>query len=600
MPTENPWPTRVFFALLLVPFTCVFPYIAPVNNPNENVRMYTTMAIVEEASLRIDTMMFRYGWVNDMARVPDRDGHGNHYFSVKGPAVSYAAVPFYWAFAKTAPIFGHPLPVQGSTQAVKDWWFRAATLLARLIVVQLPCFAFLVWFERWLRKTTDDPVLRLSAVAAMGLGTNYLAYALMFVSHALTAVTSFVAFAIITDELDRPREEPRPWSRPFVVGLLAGLTTMLEYQALILSVALTLYALFVFRRWRDASIFALGGVLNAIVVMVYQWRCFGNPLTPGYKSAENEAFAEWHRQGLYGIGRPSWEVFRNLSIHQTYGFFTTSRFMALAGLAIPFLLFVGWNDPARRRIRIVTSVWVATMVVLWVAISGALNWRGGWTVGPRFFGAAPPFFTFGAVCALESFARRGTTARAFARGLVGGFAVAGVCTLGLVALVYNSVPEEITHPLAEFALPLVRAGFVPHHLGELFGWSTTTFWYVAFGCAVLAALVPASWPAGDRGRTFALRAGTAAIVFASCMFAEFVDSKNGQPGPHSDELAKFAQAWEPPRRDFLTRLRAKAVSEGARNPCLWHALARRERTVGLIDDSYKDAARSRVPARTCP
>src|SRR5450631_916485 len=108
MPGQSPWPQRVFFALLLVPYTCVFPYIAPVNNPNENVRMFATMAIVEEGTLRIDTQMFRYGWVNDMARVPDRNGHGHHFFSVKGPAVTYAGVPFYWAFAMLAPRLGHP------------------------------------------------------------------------------------------------------------------------------------------------------------------------------------------------------------------------------------------------------------------------------------------------------------------------------------------------------------------------------------------------------------------------------------------------------------------------------------------------------------
>jgi hypothetical protein len=601
MPGRNALLRRVFFALLFVPYTCVFPYIAPVNNPNENVRMYATMALVEEATLRIDTMMFRYGWVNDMARVPDRDGHGNHYFSVKGPAVTYAGVPFYWAFAMIAPHFGHPLPADETRAPMREWWMRSATLLLRLVVVQLPCFAFLVWFERWLRKTTADPVLRFSAVAAMGLGTNYLAYALMFVSHALTAAVTFVAFALVTDELERPEPERRR-SRALLVGFLAGLATMLEYHALVLSVGLTIYALFAFRRWGQRGAYVLGGSVDAVVVMFYQWRCFGNPLTPGYKDAENEGFAEWHRQGLYGIGKPSWAVFRDLSFHQTFGFFTTSRFMALAGLALPFVLTAGIRDPGKRRMARTNAVWVAMMVVLWVAISGALNWRGGWTVGPRFFAAAPPFFTFGALCALETFAERGDRARALARGVVGGMAVAGVCTLGLVGLVYNSIPEEIVHPMAEFALPLARNGFVPHHAAELVGWRSPTFWYVAFGCAVGAAIAAASWPVrdgADRGRNGAVRAATAVLVFAGCMVAEAVTARPRVPGPASEALANFVHAWEPPERDYLTRLRARVVIDGRREPCLVYALVKKERGLGLFVEADNDAAHATVPASSC-
>jgi hypothetical protein len=614
------WAVRVFFALLFIPYTCVFPYVASCNNPNENVRLFETMAIVEQGTLRIDDIVERYGWVNDMARVPDRGGHGTHLFSVKGPAVSFAAVPLYWAFAHIAPRFGHPLPGLSSKPEVKAWWMRSSVLMLRVIVVQLPCFAFLVWFERWLRKTSDDPVLRLSAVAAMALGTNYLAYSLMFVSHSLAAATVFVAFAIITDELDRRLDRPgedvqMPASRPFLVGLLAGLATMLDYHAFVFSLGLTIYALVVFRSRRAAVIYSLGGAIDAAVVMLYQWRCFGNPLTPGHRWAETEDFAAWHRQGLYGIGRPSWAVFRDLGIHQTFGFFTTSRFMGLAGLAIPMLLFAGWDDPARKRLRMVTSVWVAMMLALWIAISGAANWRGGWTVGPRFFVLGPPFFTFGALAAFEPFAQRSERARAFARGLFGGFAVAGACTLGLVSLVYNSVPEDIGHPFADFALPLARAGFVPHHAGELFGWTGVTFWYVAFGCGVGAAILAASLPGASRAsperpdtsggqwRRSALRATVATIVVFSCVFAEFVDSRDGQPGPSSVELGKFPPAWEPPQRDFLTRLRMQAVAEGKQKPCMWRTLAERERTVGLLDQADVDLTRSaccppRSPSRT--
>jgi hypothetical protein len=198
MRKRTEWPIRLFFAFAFVVFTCVYPYKADLNNPNENVRVYTVMSIVERGTFRIDDMVDRYGWVNDMAKVTDAEGK-DHFYSVKGPALAYAGVPIYWAFRKIVPHFGHAAPTAESTQQEKVWWARAATITLRIVLVQLPCFAFLVWFERWLRPSTRDPILRLAAVAAVGLGTNYLAYSFMVVSHALDAVTSFLAFALLTN-----------------------------------------------------------------------------------------------------------------------------------------------------------------------------------------------------------------------------------------------------------------------------------------------------------------------------------------------------------------------------------------------------------------
>ena len=82
------------------------------NNPNENVHTYMTMSLVEQHTLRIDDIVARYGWVNDMARAPDKKTGEFHRYSVKGPAVSYAGIPAYWVFEKLAPHFKHPVPTK--------------------------------------------------------------------------------------------------------------------------------------------------------------------------------------------------------------------------------------------------------------------------------------------------------------------------------------------------------------------------------------------------------------------------------------------------------------------------------------------------------
>ena len=600
--TRTPRIVLVFFALAFVVFTCVFPYNAALNNPNENVRLYMTMAIVENHTFRVDKIVERQGWVNDMAKAPDPKVPGeDHYYSIKGPATGYAAVPFYWALTKLAPRFGHPVPTAQSSPEERAWWMRASTLVARIFVVQLPCFAFLVWLERWLRRTTEDTVIRLSAVAAAGFGTNYLAYSLMFVSHSLFAIAAFTSFAITTRErMLYADAKKRRLSRAFLVGFFAGLATLLEYHALPVSCGLAVYALFTFWRPTRLALFALGGLLDVAALMFYQWRCYDNPLTPGHKLAETQAFAAWHKQGFFGLGAPSWDVFRDLSLSHTFGFFGTSPFMWLGLLAIPFGVVLTYGTRRERRVRRLANVtWMLLMLVLWVAISCAVNWRGGWTVGPRFFGCAPPFFAFGAACALEWVARRGRAWRAIARGLAGGLALASVVQMGVVSLLFNSMPEDVTRPLPQIAIPLIRAGFVPHHAAELVGWISPVFWYVVLGCMGAATLLAALWPERDRWWTFVIRAAVVPLAFVLAVRPAFSEPGPDEPGDGTGTRRWFALGWEPAGRDRVSTLREQAERFGPRRPCLWYKLADVERLVELTAEAERDEKRATVARSEC-
>ncbi len=548
----------LFFALLFVVFTSVFPYLAAVHNPNENVRVYTTMAIVDDGTFALDAVVRRFGWVEDMAVVHGRDGVPHHY-SVKGPALAYAGVPVYWAFSRLAPHLGHARPTPESSVAEKAWWLRASTLVLRLFIVQLPCFAFLVWFERCLRgmttlRGTSDTVLRLATVAAVGVGSNFLAYALMFASHSLFGVATFACFAVITRERLRVADPAlRRTSSAFVAGFLSRLISLLEYQAFLVSLGLTIYALPTFRHPRRLVSFIAGAAVNAAALMFYQWRCFGGPLTTGHTMAESEAFAQMHSEGFYGIvlrgdrvGQIA-DVLRQLTLSHAFGFFGTSPFMWLGLLALPVALVLrGGRVRARREMIIAHASWLAVMLALFVAISAALNWRGGWVVGPRFFGCAPPLFGFGALCALEGVARRGPAWRTIARAAAAGLAAASALTIGFVSLHFNSVPEEVTRPLAQLSLPLARAGFVPHHIGEVFGVTSPTVWYVVCGCMLALPLVPGLLASGSRPRAYVARLALAALVFLVGIRPAFTEPDSDEGGDGGVGARCFlAQNWEP-------------------------------------------------------
>ncbi len=593
------WWVRAFFLLVALPLLGVSPYIGIINNPNENVRTYMTMAIVEDHTFRIDGVVRRFGWINDMARVPAHGKEPDHVYSLKGPAVSYAGLPVYWAFRKIAIWRGHAPPSETWKPDEREWWLRTATFTLRLFVVQVPCFFFLVWFERYLRTVTSDLSLRLSAVAAAGLGTNYIAYAQAYVSHALVAVAAFLAFALTETEL-RLVPQQRSKARAFWAGAFCGLATMLEYPAFPISVILAVWGLCAFYRPSRLALFVLGGMIDVLALMFFQWRCFGSPLSPGYKLAETQAFAVEHAKGLFGIVKPQWEAFKELSIDKGFGFFGTSPYMWLGLLAVPLALVFTFGSPHLRRIRRgATLVWLLTMLSLWLVIGGYLQWRGGWTVGPRFFGAAPPFFAFGATCALEKLARIGPFTRALSRGIAGGLAVASVITIGFVSLVYNTLPPDLLRPLADFALPLARAGFVAHHVMEWVGWNSPAFWYVAAIALVAAPFFAAVTRGKARALPYVTQVSVAALACWVALRPQFAGPKPGEPAERYD-LRPFVLYWEPHGRDRIASLRSEAERVGPRQPCLWYRVADLEELLGLHGEALRDGQRAATPLSKCP
>ncbi len=587
-------------ALLFLAFTCIYPYIGTVNNPNENVRTYMTMAIVEQRTFKIDKLVERHGWVNDMAKAPDKKTGESHLYSVKAPAISYAGVPFYWALTKLSPRYGTPVPEVGAPQAELQSWMRVTTFVLRLFAVQLPCFLFLIWFERFLRHYSNDPVLRMTAVVAAGVGTNYLAYSLMFASHAPFACAAFGSFAVITRERAQfPHDaRKRRLSRAFLAGFLAGLATLLEYHAFPVSGALALYALTTFYRPTRLVTFGVGAMLCAGALMFFQWRAFGSPLTPGHKMSENPAFAALLNQGLFGIGKPNFQVFKDISLSHTYGFFGTSPFMWLGFLAVPAVLFTRRGAAHERQQAIVaTAAWALTMFLLWLTVSAAINWRGGWTVGPRYLGAAPPFFAFGAIVAAEAFSGTSRLRRTLARGVCGGLALASVAQMGVLGALYNTIPENVTRPLPQFAIPLARAGFVPHHAGQLFHWTSPRTWFVVVGAMLVATLLAALWPHRDRVLSYLTRVvvfGAFAYLGLRPAFSEPLPAEGGDAG--ADARRSLTAAWEPPGRDHLTLLRPKAE----RRPCLWWAIADMERGLGRVAEADASEKRAGRPRAECP
>ncbi|MCS6901789.1 MAG: hypothetical protein RMJ98_19325, partial [Myxococcales bacterium] len=303
----------LFRGAVLVIFLTVFPFLPALNNPNENTRVYLTMALVDHGTFHLDPVVQRYGWTNDMAQVPD--GAGTlHYAAAKGPFMSYLGVPIYAMQRGILALLGQHPPGPQATAVEAAVWLKKTTLTLQFLGVHLPCALFVILLEKRLRRWSHDLSLRLTAVVAVGLGTNFLAYSLSFVSHAWSSIAAFLALDHIARERLRTGGDPEHASPcvALVAGFLAGFPTLLEYQGIVLSVILVLYGASIFRRCRTAPAFACGVLVDVAALMIFQWRSFGSPLRTGVLFMENPVFRASWSQGWLGFSTPQQEALLGL------------------------------------------------------------------------------------------------------------------------------------------------------------------------------------------------------------------------------------------------------------------------------------------------
>lgn len=534
----------LFRWLVLAVYLTVFPFLPALNNPNENTRVYLTMALVDHGTFRLDEVVRRHGWTNDMARVPDGDGRP-HYAAAKGPFLSYLGVPIYATQRGILALVGQGPPGPGAPASEAAAWLKKTTLVLQFFGVHLPCGLFLLALERRLRRWSADPTLRLAAVAAVGLGTNFLAYSFSFVSHAWSAVAAFLALDTIARERLRARADPRRASpaAALLAGLLAGLPTLLEYQGAVLSLILGLYGLSIFRRPRTSLLFVAGALVNGLALLLFQWKSFGSPWRSGVLFMENPAFRAGWAQGFLGFSYPRREALAGLLFDGGYGLFGTSPWLwlGLAGGLAPALAWGVGRGRRERQLQIVVATamfWALTLLMA----SGNM-WRGGWTIGPRYLGAAPGLLVVPGLALAEALARR--LGREPLRAAAGALSLASFLRGGAIGLLVVTLPESIVRPLPQIVVPFLRERVAPHHLLELAGIRGPWPWHLTAAAALGAVLVAVVASRGPRS-VRALRGGLAVILAAVLVIPAF----RMPPGVRDEGpavRALFRSLWVPVR-----------------------------------------------------
>ena len=544
--------TVVLGCLFAGAYLYAFPYQATLNNPNENVRFYMTAALVESGTYAIDAPRARWGWVNDAAI------HDGHVYSVKAPGTSLLGVPGYAAYTALCRSTG------------RAYDRSEALWVCRVTASILPTLAGIYLFYAFLRRRGYPPVLLLATTISVWLGSLLYGYGMLFVSHTLSAVVAFAAFAFLY-EVERGERRASLLSAA-AHGALAAAVTWFEYPGVVCSAALFGYALYALRGLPLRAAFVLGGVLPALSVMHFQRSAFGSAFTPGHRFVETAAFRAAHEQGLYGAVGPSAEALYGLLLDPGAGLFPLTPLCWFA--------LYGAVHLCRARQTRAAGVTVCALCVLSVlAIASMNNWRGGWTIGPRYLAVCVPFLGFAALHGLSQLAQR---APVWAEGAALGCSAAALVASGIPSAYYPHLPPELTRPLPQLFAPLIAHGFAPLNFGNVLGvWGGASMLPLLGIALVLlvCTLVSAEKPAAV--------GGIALLTAALCLLPLWIRPR-AEPGVQK-AVAFVTGRFFPSGHDLAARLHASLRAAGAvADPRDWESL----RQLYLAQGREREAAQA--------
>jgi hypothetical protein len=437
------------------------PWFGVLNNPNENVRIYMTRAIVEHGTFAIDRIIEEWGYVNDKATF---DGK---MYAGKGPGVSYIGVPAYWVHFRVNEILERTPSRQEITLVCRFGGTIPLTLL------------FLLAFARFTHRAPAADADRLAVFVALALGSTVLTYGGIFASHSLVAACLFGAHMCFTEERDA---HPRP-ALLFAGGFLLMTAVSLEYPGALGAAVVGLLALARSRRRAQLVAWSAAGMaIPLALIMLYHWRAFGGPFENPYSHLENPEFVQHVSGGFFGLDTLSGTAF-----HGSYFAPGNGLFWFLPWTLVPVvgLVFARWI-PRLRPAALETALMV---IVYSVFITMVENWRGGWTAGPRYIVPVVPFLAWYALQLLGALreTRGGTPVLALMLGLV----AVSQLNCGISAAVFPHYPEVVTNPIREVGVYFLERGYTVRGIASAMGMSGIWSWIplaLAHGAALAAVL----------------------------------------------------------------------------------------------------------------
>lgn len=446
---------------LLVWFSCAW-FGSWEFNPNNAVRMFATLSLVEQGDATIDEFA---------PLTIDKARFGDHYYSDKAPGMTVLGIP--------AVVLADRLSGQRASDSIPGFENRDFNLFLKIrirlvaasICAVLSALAAMLLYDL-VRRITGDGEAGAVAAVAYGLGTTVWGWSTTIFGHAPVAALLLIA----TWAVWRGTGPERAGRHAVVAGLALGWAVLIEHSALIAGLPVAGFALWRLRDLpRGAAVRTVATTLAAgstalVVLLAYNLIAFGTPFRLGYSGVTDFAGMQ---EGLFGLTYPKPYVLFELILGERRGILWVAPILIVA----PFGLAMLVRDRATRAVGWLA---VAGAVVPFLINASYFYWDGGNATGPRHALPAVGFLCIG----IGMFWARATQ---WSRVAVAAL-LAGSVTLNMAI-----ASAEITAPQGEpraLAVGVFAARFDPGYLRTVADeWWGYTPWQGLAMWAVVAAVL---------------------------------------------------------------------------------------------------------------
>ena len=409
-------------------------------NPNNSTRLFAAISLVEDGDATIDEFA---------PLTIDKARFGDHAYLDKAPGMTLMALPAVWLVDRMTgdSAHAHVLSLDDAGTA------RFLRLRLRLAAASGPALltgiAAALLYDLAL-ALTGSAAAALVASLGYALGTPIWGWSTTIFGHAAVAAL----FVIAAWGVWRGRP-----SGALVAGAALGWAVAVEYQAVLASAALALWALLRWwrgpTRWRLFALAGSAGMAALVPLVLYNEVAFGVPLRFGYSGVVG---FEGMSHGLFGLGMPNLLVLNEL----VFGTYRGLVWLSPAMLPAAFGL--------RRLVRARATRGIGWAAVAVVAISFLVNasyvyWDGGNSTGPRLAMPMAGLLALGLAPVWQAATRAGR------RVLAGVGLLSGAINL-VVASAEILAPPPWRFPLGQFVWrQRFLAGDLRTWPSEWLGWS---------------------------------------------------------------------------------------------------------------------------------
>jgi hypothetical protein len=358
--------------LLLVWFSCAW-FGSWEYNPNNAVRMFAALSLVEQGDATIDEYA---------PLTIDKAHFGPHYYSDKAPGMTLLALPIVAAADAASGQRASDFAVSFEDRGFNRFFKIRIRLVAALVCAVLSAIAAMLLYDL-VGAVTRDRGAGVVAALSYGLGTTIWGWSTTIFGHAPVAALLLIATWAVWRGAGR--------GHALLAGLALGWAVLIEHSALIVGLPVAGYALWQLRARPRGEGVAMAGIALAagatalVALLAYNWIAFGTIFRLGYSGVTDFAGMQ---EGLFGLTYPKQHVLYELIFGERRGILWVAPILFVAPFGLAELV-------GNRPTRALGVMAVAGAVLPFLVNASYYYWDGGNATGPRHALPAVGFLCIG-------------------------------------------------------------------------------------------------------------------------------------------------------------------------------------------------------------